>query len=445
MISICLPSLNGRSFLKDRLNSIMAQTLTDWELIVCDSYSDDGSWEFLQQFADDGRIRLYQVPRAGLYAGWNECLKRCRGEYVYIATVDDTCEATFLEKMVGALEKRGVLGSSSLVLGREMGEGGRAEGGRLKVEKRDQTGGNRGSREKEWALRKSVVSGQKEVENQEPPDQGPGTKDQGLGTKDQGPGTKDQGHIRRPVDIAVCGFDVIDDAGEVLPDHSAARWPKQFYGEWLNTQHIRDGRTEFILHACLGIVWWTVSSVVFRKSLLDRIGLFRMDRGSQGDEEWEMRAALASDITYVPESLATWRVHGDQATGKLKDINRTNLDCFESVLNDDESGIPDEWKTIPKWKKKITHICRTEYLDSLGLYRNVLRQNPRAFLAGVKEAAMNAPGFLLTQAMRGFSWFPQMSPDPIDAAHKLIEMFDCKWPPQRAEQRGGDLNRSKQR
>ena len=404
LISICLPSLNGRSFLKDRLNSIMAQTLTDWELIVCDSYSDDGSWEFLQQFADDGRIRLYQVPRAGLYAGWNECLKRCRGEYVYIATVDDTCEATFLEKMVEALEKRGVLGSSSLVLGREMGEGGRVESGRLKAE----------------------------IENEGPPDQGPGTKDQEP---------VDQGHIRRPVDIAVCGFDVIDDAGEVLPDHSAARWPKQFYGEWLNTQHIRDGRTEFILHACLGIIWWTVSSVVFRKSLLDRIGLFRMDRGSQGDEEWEMRAALASDIAYVPEKLATWRVHGDQATGKLKSINRTNLDCFESVLNDDESGIPDEWKAIQGWKKKITHICRTEYLDSFGLYRNVLRQNPRAFLAGVKEAAMNAPGFLLTQAMRGFSWFPQMSPDPIDAAHKLIEMFDCKWPPQRAEQRGGDLNK----
>ena len=381
-----MPCLNGRSFLQDRFDSIMDQVLSDWELIVCDSFSDDGSWEFLQQFRDDSRVRLCQIPRKGLYAGWNECLKRAAGEYVYIAPVDDTCEPDFLEKMVGRL-------------GRAEGEGGRAEGGNLKAE-----------------------GGTPNIEHPTPNAQHP-TFD------DQGPGTGDQGQIPRPIDIAVCGFDVIDEGGGVVSDHPAGRWPRAFYGDWMSTPHLRDGRTEFILHACLGIVWWTISSVVFRRSLLDRIGLFRTDRGSQADEEWEMRAALASDIVFVPEKLATWRVHGDQATGKLKSVNRTNLDCLESVLNDDAAGVPDDWKQVPCWREKITHICRTEHLDSFGLYRNVLRRNPKLFINSFVGALRREPGFALRQALRGFPWSPGMSPDPVAYARELIELLGCSWPP----------------
>jgi hypothetical protein len=123
LVSICLPTLNARRFLEPRMASILSQTLTDWELIVCDSFSDDGTWEYLQQFKDDPRVRLYQVPKEGLYAGWNECLRRCRGEYVYMATADDTCEASLLEKMVGALEKA-ESGKRKAEMGRRRGEWG---------------------------------------------------------------------------------------------------------------------------------------------------------------------------------------------------------------------------------------------------------------------------------------------------------------------------------
>jgi len=98
-----MPVLNGREFLAPRMESILSQTLADWELIVCDSYSDDGTWEYLQQFAGDPRVHLHQVPRDGLYAGWNECLRRVRGEYVYFATADDTMESELLARLSGAL------------------------------------------------------------------------------------------------------------------------------------------------------------------------------------------------------------------------------------------------------------------------------------------------------------------------------------------------------
>ena len=105
VVSICLPVLNGREFLEPRLATILSQTLPDWELVVCDSHSDDGTWEYLQTFAGDSRVQLHQVPREGLYAGWNECLARVRGEYVYFATADDTMEPSLLAKLSGPLAR----------------------------------------------------------------------------------------------------------------------------------------------------------------------------------------------------------------------------------------------------------------------------------------------------------------------------------------------------
>src|SRR5262245_39730340 len=105
-ISICVPNLNTLPFLEERFESIFGQSLQDWELFVYDSYSDDGSWEFIQRVArGEKRMRIAQGPREGIYPAWNECLRQTTGEYVYIATSDDAMSNDFLEKMVGALDE----------------------------------------------------------------------------------------------------------------------------------------------------------------------------------------------------------------------------------------------------------------------------------------------------------------------------------------------------
>ena len=104
IVSICLPNLNNRRWLPERLETIFAQTFTNWELVVVDNFSDDGAWEFLRdQAAKDTRIRLAQAPREGMYANWNNCIRLARGDLIYIATSDDTMAPTFLEEMVAAL------------------------------------------------------------------------------------------------------------------------------------------------------------------------------------------------------------------------------------------------------------------------------------------------------------------------------------------------------
>src|SRR5688572_8802242 len=105
LVSVCLPNLNTRPFLEERVDTILGQTHANWELIVSDNYSDDGAWEFFQQLATaDQRVSIAQAPKEGLYPNWNNCLRRAQGEYVYIATSDDTMAPDCLEQMVRALE-----------------------------------------------------------------------------------------------------------------------------------------------------------------------------------------------------------------------------------------------------------------------------------------------------------------------------------------------------
>lgn len=105
-VSICLPNLNHRRFLPARLESIFAQTLRDWELIVSDNFSDDGAWEYLgAACANEPRARLAQAPREGMYANWNNCLRAARGDFVYFATSDDTMEPDCLATLAAALDR----------------------------------------------------------------------------------------------------------------------------------------------------------------------------------------------------------------------------------------------------------------------------------------------------------------------------------------------------
>ena len=106
LVSILLPSLNARQFLEQRIDSLLAQTFLDWEAIVLDSHSADGTWEFFQSIAsEDSRFRLYQVPREGLYAALNRGIELATGEFVHFATCDDTMSPEFLADMVDAFTR----------------------------------------------------------------------------------------------------------------------------------------------------------------------------------------------------------------------------------------------------------------------------------------------------------------------------------------------------
>lgn len=88
-VSICLPVYNGAKFLAQAIRSTLDQSFSDFELLVVDDASRDGSDEIVSSFSDK-RLTLHRnAERLGLVGNWNKCLGLAGGEYVYIFHQDD--------------------------------------------------------------------------------------------------------------------------------------------------------------------------------------------------------------------------------------------------------------------------------------------------------------------------------------------------------------------
>lgn len=117
-VSVLVPNYNKAKYIYERLESIKNQTYPDWELIIIDGYSDDGSWEIIKEYSKSIKnpIQILQLPRKGIYDAINECIKRSSGKYIYIATSDDLMSRDCLSKMVDALQEHPQCGICSSCL-----------------------------------------------------------------------------------------------------------------------------------------------------------------------------------------------------------------------------------------------------------------------------------------------------------------------------------------
>jgi len=108
-LSVCIPTYNGAPYVEQAISSVLGQTFEDFELIVVDDCSSDGTRALAERFNDD-RIRVYENPsRLGLVGNWNRCLELSAGEYVCIFHQDDVMAPENLEAKVHLLdEKRSV-------------------------------------------------------------------------------------------------------------------------------------------------------------------------------------------------------------------------------------------------------------------------------------------------------------------------------------------------
>lgn len=117
-ISIGLPVFNGEKFLPQRLDSILSQTFTDFELIISDNVSTDSTSEICNEFSkNDSRIR-YVKQKKNMGATWNFnfVLKEAHYDYFIWAGVDDIWKPKFLEKNITPLlSNKNFVGSISKI------------------------------------------------------------------------------------------------------------------------------------------------------------------------------------------------------------------------------------------------------------------------------------------------------------------------------------------
>lgn len=101
MVSVIIPFYNRAKFLEDALNSVLAQTYTDWECIIVDDGSTDNSKEIAIKFSQrDSRFKYIYQTNKGASAARNAGLNEIRGDWVQFLDSDDIIEPEKLKKQI---------------------------------------------------------------------------------------------------------------------------------------------------------------------------------------------------------------------------------------------------------------------------------------------------------------------------------------------------------
>lgn len=106
IISIIVPIYNVEQFLHCCIDSILAQTFTDWELLLIDDGSPDRSGEICDEYAaKDSRVRVFHKENGGVSNARNLGLDNARGEWVTFVDADDIIQPGFLRGLLAPTEE----------------------------------------------------------------------------------------------------------------------------------------------------------------------------------------------------------------------------------------------------------------------------------------------------------------------------------------------------
>ncbi len=103
LVSVCIPAYNNAAYIKETIDSILGQTYSNLELVICDDRSKDDTVKVIEAIKDD-RIKLFQNEKnLGMSGNWNHCLSKCSGEFIKLICADDMLAPDCLKKEVQAL------------------------------------------------------------------------------------------------------------------------------------------------------------------------------------------------------------------------------------------------------------------------------------------------------------------------------------------------------
>lgn len=106
LISVIVPVYKAEKYLPACLDSLLAQTYQNFELLFVDDGSPDRCWEILQQYAArDARVRIFRKENGGVSSARNFGLRQAKGEYIGFVDSDDFVAPQYLEWMHCALQQ----------------------------------------------------------------------------------------------------------------------------------------------------------------------------------------------------------------------------------------------------------------------------------------------------------------------------------------------------
>lgn len=105
-VSVCIPTWCGGDFLAAAIESVLAQSFADFELVVIDDASPDDTPRIVERYCDDTRVRFVRnSSNLGPQGNWNRCLAEARGEFVKVLPHDDVIAPDCLARQLAALAR----------------------------------------------------------------------------------------------------------------------------------------------------------------------------------------------------------------------------------------------------------------------------------------------------------------------------------------------------
>lgn len=106
LVSVVMPAYNARRYVAEAIDSVLAQNFADFEFLIIDDGSTDGTGDLLQDYSGrDRRIRVINQPNSGVGAALNRGIEQSRGRYIARMDSDDACMPDRFEKQVDYLNR----------------------------------------------------------------------------------------------------------------------------------------------------------------------------------------------------------------------------------------------------------------------------------------------------------------------------------------------------
>ena len=101
-VSICIPTYNRKDYLKETLETVFAQTYTDYEVVIVDDGSTDGTDQMIADMSEN--IRYFKQENAGDAAARNTLIKMAQGEYITFIDSDDLLYPDSVERLFNSIK-----------------------------------------------------------------------------------------------------------------------------------------------------------------------------------------------------------------------------------------------------------------------------------------------------------------------------------------------------
>ena len=108
LVTVIIPNYNHAKYLRQRIDTVLNQTYTSFEVIILDDCSTDNSKDIILSYKDNPHISnivLNSENSGSTFKQWNKGFELAKGDYIWIAESDDYCDLNLLELLITQIQK----------------------------------------------------------------------------------------------------------------------------------------------------------------------------------------------------------------------------------------------------------------------------------------------------------------------------------------------------